>query len=144
MEYEFFQNVYNGSYKSSFSMGHEIISTWLEEELGTSIDKIKSVVQELRAINQDSNWKYPGNDLHLMADYEEVSIASTAVLAQKEQIISDKYSDPDYMLREFSELDYPEYDDSNELSLYNDEQHSVCCRIEFIAMLEQWLDFIAK
>ncbi len=39
MDYEFKKNTLDGSYTCSFSMGHEVLGRWLQEEVGNRLER---------------------------------------------------------------------------------------------------------
>ncbi|MBD1575288.1 MULTISPECIES: YacL family protein [Vibrio] len=123
MDFEFKKNTLDGSYRVVFSSGHEAIGHWLIEEIGTDVDKLDAIVQQLGAqknINQE--WRQLGKDWTLSIEQNEIHISANHLL----NMDSDEEE---------------EFDDS--LSAYDEESVSWCGIEDFEQVLQSWRAFVS-
>ncbi|OEE34409.1 YacL family protein [Vibrio ordalii] len=120
MDYEFKKNTLDGSYYCSFSMGHEIIGRWLQEEISNDLPKIDQVIALMaaskRAFNQEQTLE--GQEIRVMILADEVTVQAN-VLTHGEALDSD------------SEFDF-----------YDCESTASCGIDDFALMIKQWCEFV--
>lgn len=120
MDFEFKKNTLDGSYRVVFSSGHEAIGHWLIEEIGTDLDKLDRIVQQISAqrnINQE--WRMIGQDWSLFLEQNEIHISSNHLLSIEEEVFND------------------------DLSAYDEESESWCGIEDFEQVLHSWRAFIS-
>lgn len=120
MDYEFKKNTLDGRYFCSFSMGHEIIGRWLEEEVAQQrgkIEQVFSIIEKSKKFPQQE-WKIAGKEISVYLCDGEVSV--------QENVLS-------HTIDEVYEED---------VSLYDSESSASCGLNDFEALMVQWRDFI--
>lgn len=120
MDYEFKKNTLDGSYYCSFSMGHEIIGRWLQEEISHDHQKVDYVLQAIHQAEQAPSQEQvlEGREISLMILADEVTVQAN-VLSHEDEL--DVESDFDF---------------------YDCESTASCGLDDFILMIEQWCEFI--
>lgn len=120
MDFEFKKNTLDGSYRVVFSSGHEAIGHWLLEEIGTDLDKLEQVMQQIGAqknINQE--WRLVGQDWSMFIEQNEIHISSNHLLSIEDDDLED------------------------DLFAYEEESESWCGIEDFQQVLLSWRAFIS-
>ncbi|MDR0219384.1 MAG: YacL family protein [Enterobacteriaceae bacterium] len=119
MEYEFMQDV-TGQVTSRFSMDHEAVGHWLNEEVKGDVsvlDKITSALAEIKG--SERQWQLDGHEYTLLMNEEEIMIRANQI-----------------------EFDTGEIEEG--MSYYDNESIAFCGVDDFIDMLVNYRDFVLK
>ncbi|MBE4110583.1 YacL family protein [Vibrio parahaemolyticus] len=120
MEFEFIRNTLMGEYYVKCSMGHEIVGRWLQEEIGKDPVKIAQVEALI-----DKAFSLPSQEHTLIGTEISLMIQGDEVLVQENALSHD------YDLEMESEFDF-----------YDTESTASCGIEDFVALIEQWKDFL--
>ena len=123
MDYEFYHDDKNEPF-AEFSMGHEAIARWINQEIGNNQDKATALLNTIEQLNSGKLPKYEqrGKELKLRIKNSEVSIIDC---------IDNHHDKLDEDLR-------------NGTSFYGQETNSECGLEDFKAALESWLEYITE
>ncbi|MCA6223111.1 YacL family protein [Photorhabdus antumapuensis] len=119
MEYEFLLDV-TGQVTSRFSMDHEAIGQWLNEEVKGDlavIDKIASALAEIKG--SERQWQLVGHEYTLLMDDEEVMVRA-------------------------NQLEFETDSMEEGMSYYDNESLAFCGTKDFIDMLADYRGFILQ
>ncbi|EJS9607577.1 YacL family protein [Vibrio parahaemolyticus] len=120
MEFEFIRNTLMGEYYVKCSMGHEIVGRWLQEEIGKEAAKIAQVEALI-----DKAFSLPSQEHTLTGTEISLMIQGDEVLVQENALSHD------YDVEMESEFDF-----------YDAESTASCGIEDFVALIEQWKDFL--
>ncbi|HCG8320327.1 TPA: YacL family protein [Vibrio parahaemolyticus] len=120
MEFEFIRNTLMGEYYVKCSMGHEIVGRWLQEEIGKDPTKIAQVEALI-----DKAFSLPSQEHTLTGTEISLMIQGDEVLVQENTLSHD------YDVEMESEFDF-----------YDAESTASCGIEDFVALIEQWKDFL--
>ncbi len=120
MEFEFIRNTLMGEYYVKCSMGHEIVGRWLQEEIGKDPVKIAQVEALI-----DKAFSLPSQEHTLTGTEISLMIQGDEVLVQENALSHD------YDVEMESEFDF-----------YDAESTASCGIEDFVALIEQWKDFL--
>ncbi len=120
MEFEFIRNTLMGEYYVKCSMGHEIVGRWLQEEIGKDPVKIAQVEALI-----DKAFSLPFQEHTLTGTEISLMIQGDEVLVQENALSHD------YDVEMESEFDF-----------YDAESTASCGIEDFVALIEQWKDFL--
>ncbi|WP_335927945.1 YacL family protein [Vibrio parahaemolyticus] len=120
MEFEFIRNTLMGEYYVKCSMGHEIVGRWLQEEIGKDPVKIAQV-----EVLIDKAFSLPSQEHILTGTEISLMIQGDEVLVQENALSHD------YDVEMESEFDF-----------YDAESTASCGIEDFVALIEQWKDFL--
>ncbi|TOP35158.1 YacL family protein [Vibrio parahaemolyticus] len=120
MEFEFIRNTLMGEYYVKCSMGHEIVGRWLQEETGKDPAKIAQVEALI-----DKAFSLPSQEHTLTGTEISLMIQGDEVLVQENALSHD------YDVEMDSEFDF-----------YDAESTASCGIEDFVALIEQWKDFL--
>ncbi|EGQ9057062.1 MULTISPECIES: YacL family protein [Vibrio] len=120
MEFEFIRNTLMGEYYVKCSMGHEIVGRWLQEEIGKDPVKIAQVEALI-----DKAFSLPSQEYTLTGTEISLMIQGDEVLVQENALSHD------YDVEMESEFDF-----------YDAESTASCGIEDFVALIEQWKDFL--
>ncbi len=120
MEFEFIRNTLMGEYYVKCSMGHEIVGRWLQEEIGKDLAKIAQVEALI-----DKAFSLPSQEYTLTGTEISLMIQGDEVLVQENALSHD------YDVEMESEFDF-----------YDAESTASCGIEDFVALIEQWKDFL--
>ncbi len=120
MDYEFYKNTLDGSYYCRFSMGHEVLGRWLQEEVNNDPDKITEVFDLIAKAKPTSGKTFCliGREISLFILDGEVEIKQNAM----------------------DEIDGELLDE--DFSLYESESIALCGVDDFELMLKEWHRFV--
>lgn len=122
MDYEFRRNTFDNTLHAHFSMGHEALGRWLQDELGISHQDIDEVLLNLRrVVAQGGQWRREGRVFFLHVTQEEALIQAN-------------------VLSEEIEEDMPEKD----FHAYDEESFCICGPEDLLSVLEGWQDFLRR
>lgn len=119
MEYEFMQDI-TGQVTTSFSMDHEAIGHWLNEEVKGDLrvlDKIIVALQEIKG--SERQWQLAGHEYTLLMSEAEIMIRANQLQFDTEVI-------------------------EEGMSYYDDESLAFCGTDDFIGMLADYREFILQ
>ncbi|PHM61615.1 YacL family protein [Xenorhabdus ishibashii] len=119
MEYEFMQDV-TGQITTSFSMDHEAIGHWLNEEVKGDfrvLDKIIVALQEIKG--SERQWQLAGHEYTLLMSEGEIMIRANQLQFDTEVI-------------------------EEGMSYYDNESLAFCGTDDFISMLADYREFILQ
>ncbi|EJC6992205.1 YacL family protein [Vibrio parahaemolyticus] len=120
MEFEFIRNTLMGEYYVKCSMGHEIVGRWLQEEIGkdpTKIAQVEALIDKAFSLPFQEHI-LTGTEISLMIQGDEVLVQENAL-------------SHDYDVEMESEFDF-----------YDAESTASCGIEDFVALIEQWKDFL--
>ncbi|MBD1564231.1 YacL family protein [Vibrio sp. SA48] len=120
MDYEFKKNTLDGSYYCAFSMGHEIIGRWLQEEINKDHTKIGQVLQLIETAQNEASRE-------VALEGREISLI----------ILSDEVTVQENVLSHADELDT-----DSEFDFYDCESTASCGIDDFVLMMDKWCQFI--
>ncbi|WP_446470735.1 YacL family protein [Xenorhabdus stockiae] len=119
MEYEFMQDV-TGQVTARFSMDHEAIGHWLNEEVKDDLsilDKITSALIEIKGSARQ--WQLNGHEYTLLMSEEEIMIRANQLQFDTEEM-------------------------EEGMSYYDNESLAFCGTDDFIDMLANYRDFVLQ
>ncbi|MDC9593372.1 YacL family protein [Xenorhabdus sp. IM139775] len=119
MEYEFMQDL-TGQVTSSFSMDHEAVGHWLNEEVKGDLrvlDKITAALQEIKG--SERQWQLAGHEYTLLMSEGEIMIRANQLQFDTEVI-------------------------EEGMSYYDNESLAFCGTDDFIDMLADYRGFILQ
>ncbi|PHM26012.1 YacL family protein [Xenorhabdus ehlersii] len=119
MEYEFMQDI-TGQVTTSFSMDHEAIGHWLNEEVKGDLrvlDKIIVALQEIKG--SERQWQLAGHEYTLLMSEDEIMIRANQLQFDTEVI-------------------------EEGMSYYDNESLAFCGTDDFIDMLADYREFILQ
>ncbi|MDX7999711.1 UPF0231 family protein [Xenorhabdus sp. Reich] len=119
MEYEFMQDV-TGQVTTSFSMDHEAIGHWLNEEVKddlSKLDKIYSALDDIKG--SERQWQLTGHEYTLLMSEGEIMIRANQLQFDTEMI-------------------------EEGMSYYDNESLAFCGTDDFIDMLADYRKFILQ
>ncbi|MDC9588120.1 YacL family protein [Xenorhabdus sp. XENO-10] len=119
MEYEFMQDI-TGQVTTSFSMDHEAIGHWLNEEVKDDLsilDKITVALQEIKG--SERQWQLSGHEYTLLMSEDEIMIRANQLQFDTEVI-------------------------EEGMSYYDNESLAFCGTDDFIDMLADYREFILQ
>ncbi|WAT00142.1 protein YacL [Rouxiella chamberiensis] len=117
MDYDFLRDI-TGQIKARFSMGHEVIGHWLNEEIDGDLgllDKIEAAAAELKG--SERTWQMEGREYTLWLDGEEVMVRA-------------------------NQLDLESDGMEEGMNYYDEESLSFCGIEDFLRVLEKYRAFI--
>ncbi|MDC9596677.1 YacL family protein [Xenorhabdus anantnagensis] len=119
MEYEFMQDI-TGQVTTSFSMDHEAIGHWLNEEVKDDLsilDKITVALQEIKG--SERQWQLSGHEYTLLMSEDEIMVRANQLQFDTEVI-------------------------EEGMSYYDNESLAFCGTDDFIDMLADYREFILQ
>ncbi|TCV99179.1 YacL family protein [Biostraticola tofi] len=122
MDYEFLRDI-TGQVMVTFSMGHEAIGHWINEELKgnlSQLDQIENVLQQqIAGKGTQPHWRQIGHEYTLWIDSEEVRVGANSL---------------DYVNEELEEG----------MNYYDEESMASCGTEDFLTALQHYRDFIVN
>ncbi|SFN91387.1 YacL family protein [Xenorhabdus japonica] len=119
MEYEFMQDI-TGQVTTFFSMDHEAIGHWLNEEVKDDLsilDKITVALQEIKG--SERQWQLSGHEYTLLMSEDEIMVRANQLQFDTEVI-------------------------EEGMSYYDNESLAFCGTDDFINMLADYREFILQ
>ncbi|MEG3135230.1 protein YacL [Rouxiella sp. T17] len=117
MDYDFLRDI-TGQIKARFSMGHEVIGHWLNEEIDSDLsllDKIEAAAAEIKG--SERSWQMIGREYTLWLDEEEVMVRA-------------------------NQLDLESDGMEEGMNYYDEESLSFCGMEDFLLVLQKYRAFI--
>ncbi|CDL83704.1 YacL family protein [Xenorhabdus szentirmaii] len=119
MEYEFMQDV-TGQVTTSFSMDHEAIGHWLNEEIKSDLSKLDQIVSALEKLKgSERQWQLIGHEYTLFMSEDEIMIRANQLQFDTEMI-------------------------EEGMSYYDNESLAFCGTDDFINMLTDYRCFVLQ
>ncbi len=116
MDYEFLREI-TGQVKVTFSMGHEAIGHWLNEEVKGDFALLDQVEAQIRQLaGTERSWQCEGHEYTLWTDGEEVMIRANELTFVNEEL-------------------------EEGMNYYDEESLSLCGSDDFLQVLTQYRDF---
>ena len=124
MEFEFRKDV-TGQLQAVFSMGHEAMAAWLQEEVGQRRSILTSLNQVLDQLGCGERWDFTleGAEYTLHLNREEAEVIDSRI---------------DF------DADSDDPDNGEELGWYDQEARCSCGLSDFRTMLREWQRFISS
>ncbi|OTA17152.1 hypothetical protein Xvie_01409 [Xenorhabdus vietnamensis] len=119
MEYEFMQDI-TGQVTASFSMDHEAIGHWLNEEVKDDLsvlDKITAALQDIKG--SERQWQLSGHEYTLLMSEDEIMVRANQLQFDTEVI-------------------------EEGMSYYDNESLAFCGTDDFIDMLADYREFVLQ
>ncbi|WP_074013277.1 YacL family protein [Candidatus Sodalis sp. SoCistrobi] len=117
MEYEFLRDV-TGQVIVKFSMGHEAIGHWLNDEVKGDLARVADVERQLHSLSGSlRQWQHIGHEFTLLIDAEEVMVRANGMSVECDAL-------------------------EEGLSYYDEESLSLCGSDDFLLMLSRYRQFI--
>ncbi|MBC8952906.1 YacL family protein [Xenorhabdus sp. PB62.4] len=119
MEYEFMQDI-TGHVTTSFSMDHEAVGHWLNEEVKGDLgilDKITVALKDIKG--SERQWQLAGHEYTLLMSEDEIMIRANQLQFDTEMI-------------------------EEGMSYYDNESLAFCGTDDFIVMLADYREFILQ
>lgn len=116
MDYEFFRDV-TGQVQATFSMGHEAVGHWLNDEVADNfalLDDIELHIRQLTGLQ--NSWQCIGHEYTFWTDGDEVMIRANDL-----SFINDSLEEG--------------------MSYYDEESLSLCGTDDFLLMIKKYRDF---
>ncbi|SDH39302.1 hypothetical protein SAMN04488136_14813 [Vibrio xiamenensis] len=120
MDYEFKKNTLDGSYYCAFSMGHEVLGRWLQEEINKDRVKLNEVFDLIEKAKRAPGQSFCliGTEISLFILHDEVEIKQNAMDGNDDELIDEDFS------------------------IYESESISLCGLHDFELMLNEWHRFV--
>jgi uncharacterized protein YacL (UPF0231 family) len=119
VDYDFLRDI-TGQVQVRFSMGHEAIGHWLNEEVKGNLallDQIVAAANQLRG--SERQWQLPGHEYTLFLDDEEVMVRANQLLIDTDCL-------------------------EEGMSYYDEESLAFCGLDDFLLVLEKYRAFISS
>ena len=119
MDYDFLRDI-TGEVKVRFSMGHEVIGHWLNEEVKgdlSVLDKVEAAIAELKGSERDT--QIVGHEYTLLLADDEVMIRA-------------------------NQLDFDGDEIEEGMSYYDEESLSMCGVEDFLQVVNAYRDFMKQ
>ncbi len=125
MEYEFRRDFITGAVAARFSMGHEVLGLWLEQELSAQPENVETVLLAIETLQTGNceNFQLNGTEYSLFLNREEAKVTANLLLQSEPN--TDRL-------------------DEEDLHFYDQESLSLCGLEDFQIMLDSWRQFIQK
>ncbi|PHM49740.1 YacL family protein [Xenorhabdus miraniensis] len=119
MEYEFMQDI-TGQVTTSFSMDHEAVGHWLNEEVKGDLSILDKITVALKGIKgSERQWQLAGHEYTLLMSEDEIMIRANQLQFDTEMI-------------------------EEGMSYYDNESLAFCGTDDFIVMLADYREFILQ
>ena len=119
MDYTFYRDIV-GQVRAKFSMGHEVIGHWLNEEISSNLTLITSIEMAAKQLEKTENeWQLVGHEYRLTMTQQDVIIQA-------------------------NQLDFSQDEKVEDFQYYDEESIAVCGLTDFLLMLQQYQRFITE
>ncbi|WP_272690141.1 YacL family protein [Providencia sp. PROV152] len=119
MEYQFFQDI-TGEISAKFSMDHEAIGHWLNEEVKGDLSLLDEIEANYALIKgSEKQWELIGHEYTLLLDDEEVMIRANQLAFETEGL-------------------------EEGMSYYDNESVAFCGIDDFVSMLNEYRRFVLE
>lgn len=121
MDYEFVAGA-DGRLVAKLSMGQEAIGHWINDELGTDLARLDSMLSAIGRLQQgeEEQLRFPGQVYSLLMGDDEVEVMANVV-----------------------NFTFPEELEAD-MAYYDDEQMAGCGLDDFQSLLQAWRAFVAE
>ncbi|RJG38284.1 YacL family protein [Motilimonas pumila] len=122
MEFEFKRDMFGDTVKAQFSMGHEAVGAWLEQECVNQPERVTRLLKQIKLLqaNELEQLELLGAEYSLFLNQEEAKVIANHLLHQVEDEL-----EPDF-------------------HLYQDESMAMSGLEDFQVMLESFQQFASK
>ncbi len=119
MDYEFKKNTLDGSYYCAFSMGHEVLGRWLQEEINIDRVKLNEVFDFIEKAKKEPGQSFCliGTEISLFILDDEVEVKQNGMEGYDDELLVEDFS------------------------IYDSESISSCGLHDFEVMLKDWHRF---
>ncbi|VEB71899.1 Uncharacterised protein family (UPF0231) [Providencia rustigianii] len=119
MDYQFLKDI-TGSITAKFSMDHEAIGYWLNEEIKNDLSLLDAIAENYELIKGTENqWEFIGHEYTLILDDEEVMIRANQLVFETEGL-------------------------EEGMSYYDNESIAFCGVDDFFGMLDDYREFVVE
>lgn len=119
MDYQFFQDI-TGAISAKFSMDHEAIGYWLNEEVKNNLSLLDAIEENYEKIKgSEKQWELIGHEYTLLLDDEEVMIRANQLSFETEGL-------------------------EEGMSYYDNESVAFCGIDDFLLMLKDYRIFVME
>lgn len=119
MDYEFKRSI-DGQVQAQFSMGHEAVGYWLNEEVKGNLAIIDTIELAAKSVaGSENEWVLTGHEYTLSIDTQEVMVRA-------------------------NQLDFSSDEMEEDMHYYDDESLSFCGLTDFLFMLDRYRLFITE
>lgn len=116
MDYEFRRDI-TGQVYAQFSMQHEVIGYWLNEEIKGDLAKIALIQDQAKTLkNNHDGWQLEGHEYTLWMDSEEVMVRA-------------------------NQIDFSGDEMEEGMNYYDEESLAFCGVTDFLTMLDSYIRF---
>lgn len=129
MEFEFIREPFSDEVLVRCNMEHQLVAHWLQEEIGLEKSKKEELTQLLEQVQL-----YPDREFNQVGREISVSFYQHEVMFEKNGLFIE---DVDGFSAEVDQY-------GEDLSLYTDESSAACGLEDFLNLLAQWDEFIAR
>ena len=121
MEFEFKRDMLHNTIKSQFSMGHEAVGIWLEQEINMDLAGISRLLTQIQLLQTQAleQLEFLGAEFSLFLNQEEAKIVANILLSDNDELPED-------------------------MSFYDEESLALCGLEDFEQMLLSYQRFIQK
>ena len=125
MEFEFRKDI-TGELHAHFSMGCEVFSGWLLEEVGSSCSLLNEILQAIAELRDETRSEYQrrGSEYNIRLTLDEVEVCDARIDFNAQELMTDAGA-------------------ADALDFYDTEAHAVCGLDDFEDMLLEWETFIS-
>ena len=117
MDYEFLRDL-TGKVLVKFSMGHEVLGHWFNEEINSDVAKLDRIEDAARQIKgSERQWQWVGHEYTLWLNEEEVIIRA-------------------------NQLDFNNDELEEGMNYYDEESRCLCGLEDFLAVLKNYRVFV--
>ncbi|WP_456296206.1 YacL family protein [Vibrio sp. AK197] len=122
MDYEFKKNTLDGSYTCSFSMGHEVLGRWLQEEVGNRLERVEEIFDLIVSSkkNNSQTFQLVGREISMFISNNEVEIKQNALEGEGDELSGESFE------------------------IYDSESVSYCGLEDFDLVMQDWKKFIMR
>ncbi|MFO6424530.1 YacL family protein [Motilimonas sp. KMU-193] len=91
MEFEFKRDVLYKTIRCQFSMGHEAMGTWLEQELKTDLAGIARLLEQIQLLQQQAleQFELLGSEFSLFLNQDEAKVIANILLSEQSELPED-------------------------------------------------------
>ncbi len=119
MDYQFLKDI-TGSITAKFSMDHEAIGYWLNEEIKNDLSLLDTIAENYELIKgSEKQWEFIGHEYTLILDEEEVMIRANQLAFETDGL-------------------------EEGMSYYDNESIAFCGVNDFFDMLDDYREFVIE
>ncbi|MGL5758406.1 YacL family protein [Plesiomonas sp.] len=89
MDYEFRRDLM-GAVKAQFSMGHEALACWINDEIAGNLPFLTDILSAIDSVRgSERQWQHTGREFSLLMDGEEVMVRANIMSFESDQLEDD-------------------------------------------------------